>query len=277
MELQKGDILSLKIPTTSREPRLGKESKILTRVYRRLAEQGKNPGKVVLLVLREDQQRRVIGAFTENQGGSISFFPDYVELLDKQHLVKNGKIHTQSREFDHITLNRVIEKRGHATNAEAKHFLKHDPAKFADGVGLAWFTLTTTNTEKWNDLPKELTVDIAITEPLTEILSYLQESFRGAIELEFPSTPTPDRFGCIQFILVDKNTGPQMKFLKDVFETDFFTGVKDVSAAFSNGFLYQTSNDFGYDISIHSFNLEGQPRDDQFLIVSTSNLNNPGH
>jgi len=66
----------------------------------RLSEEKKNHGKTIPIFAVIENDYKIFGAFTLNSGGSVSFFPDF-------HNLDN---------FDHLTLNgNFIEKKGHLT------------------------------------------------------------------------------------------------------------------------------------------------------------------
>lgn len=103
----KHDMEPLIITITNMNPsshaRENRNTTVFNRVYSQLTERKMNPGKVIPLIIKINNDNRIFGAITLNSGGSVSFFPDFHRFQG----------------FDHLTLNSdFIFKKGHATRIE---------------------------------------------------------------------------------------------------------------------------------------------------------------
>ena len=88
---------SLKSKNPAREDR---KPTVYGRAIRKLTADGRHPGKLVQLYAEFNGDYKIFGIITLNTGGSISFFPDFYNLDN----------------FDHLTLNKdFIRKKGHLT------------------------------------------------------------------------------------------------------------------------------------------------------------------
>ncbi len=279
--VQSGNTLEFTLNTSyiSKNPiRENKKSEIFTKVFKILSDEGKNPGIINLILIKDQDDYRVLGAFTQNSGGSISFFPDFSDKLTTQYYALNEVKKTESaKAFDHITLNKDFNKRGHITNAEGKHFSKHDPISI-DPDHYSWLTITITNTSGLNDFSGSEKMKLpVIHHPVEKYVEIISKSLSGAFAVEFPVTPTNEQFGVLQISLLKK--GSQQlpdKFLKGVFHLDLFENVNITEDILSNNLLLETSNGFDYDIVISTFNLKGKPKDEILIVQSTLNIQNPG-
>ena len=96
--------LSIGNPFVTKVLRPERSSSLFARVYTRLSVDKLDPGKVAPLFTRIDGDHKLFGAFTFNAGGSASFFPDFYNLDN----------------FDHLTLSAdFITKKGHLTKIES--------------------------------------------------------------------------------------------------------------------------------------------------------------
>jgi hypothetical protein len=95
--------MSINNPYVTKTFRPDRKSTVFMRAFERLWREGKDPGIVVPIFLRIENDYKMFGAFSLNSGGSVSFFPDFYKLDN----------------FHHLTLNQnFIEKKGHATKVE---------------------------------------------------------------------------------------------------------------------------------------------------------------
>lgn len=259
--------------------RNNKESEILPRVFKVLSEEGKDPGVINLILIRDNEDYRVLGAFTQNKGGSISFFPDFSNKLTTQYYALNEVKKTETaKTFDHITLNKDFSKRAHSTNTDGKHFSKHDPISI-DPDHYSWLTITIIDTSGLNDFSGSEKVALPVKYHTPEqYIEIINKSLGGTFAVEFPTTPTSEYFGVLQISLLKKGTiSLPDKFLNGVFKLDIFEGVDTTENIISNNLLLETSNGFDYDIVISIFNLKGNPKDDILIVQSTLNIQNPGY
>ena len=276
-----GDILEFTINTkyTSKNPiRENKKSEIFPRVFKILSEEGKNPGIINLILIKDNEDYRVLGAFTQNTGGSISFFPDFSNKLTTQYYALNEVKKTETAKvFDHITLNKDFSKRAHITNIDGKHFSKHDPISI-DPDHYSWLTITITDISGLNDFSGSEKVALPVKYYTPEqYVEIINKSLSGTFAVEFPTTPMSEYFRVLQISLLKKGTlDLPDKFLDGVFKLDIFEGVNTTENILSNNLLLETSNGFDYNIVISVFNLKGKPKDDILIVQGTLNIQNPG-
>jgi hypothetical protein len=95
--------MSIENPYATRTLRADRKSTAFMRAFERLWKEGKDPGVLVPIFLRIEDDYKMFGIFSLNSGGSVSFFPDFYKLDN----------------FHHLTLNQnFIEKKGHMTKVE---------------------------------------------------------------------------------------------------------------------------------------------------------------
>lgn len=100
--------LSVENPFVTKNSRPSRKSSLFARVYARLIVNKLNPGKIIPIFTFIKEDYKSFGAFTLNGGGSFSFFPDFYNLDN----------------FDHLTLNTdFIHKKCHLTKIglDGKH------------------------------------------------------------------------------------------------------------------------------------------------------------
>lgn len=260
-----------------------KPSDIFNRVFRRYTRDKLNPGKVTLLNLLDGEDEYIVGAFTENTGGSISFFPDFSSALTKKYFEKKGvQITEEIQDFDHFTLNKDFGKRGHITNSEKKHSMQHDPVLLSNG-DYHWFTVLISDVSKLNTLSNKITITEDQDDSTSSTIDIVRNSIRGAIKNNFPYPPTENQFGCIQVLLIKKeqsiNNG--FAFCKGILEAGIFqdnvTNFISPEDVYSTNYFFPTLNNFGFNILILFFTLDGVPKDSATLVFGTNNINNPGY
>ena len=95
--------MSITNPYVSNRLRVDRKPTVFIRAFERLWKEGKDPGFLIPIFLRMEDDYRVFGVFSLNSGGSVSFFPDFYKLDN----------------FHHVTLNKdFIKKKGHLTKVE---------------------------------------------------------------------------------------------------------------------------------------------------------------
>lgn len=78
-------------------------STVFVRAYAQLTTRKKNPGQIIPVFTRIENDYQMFGIVTLNTGGSVSFFPDFYNLDN----------------FDHLTINAdFTRKKGHFTKVE---------------------------------------------------------------------------------------------------------------------------------------------------------------
>ncbi len=178
--------LITKLPRKNRKPTVYKRS------IRKLSEDKKHPGKILRVYTHINQDYKVFGAFTINTGGSISFFPDFYNLDN----------------FDHLTINKnFIKNKGHLTKVEptGKHRKAYsfEANKLpTDDYHLITFMMTDGNL-LMDSLPEIYYPDIEFeNEYEEEFLALLKDAIHtDAFMLDFPEE---EGFYCIQVLIIPK-------------------------------------------------------------------------
>jgi hypothetical protein len=92
--------LTINNPYATKILREDRKPTVFKRAMARLSDQGLNPGKIIPIFTYINGNYKIFGILTLNIGGSVSFFPDFYQLDN----------------FDHLTLStNFIEKKGHLT------------------------------------------------------------------------------------------------------------------------------------------------------------------
>jgi len=259
--------------------RYGKESHIFENVFKRLTRGGLHPGKIVLLLLDDNKNYRVVGAFSENIGGSLSFFPDFADKLTKKYTQKTEDGGSLEQPFNHVTLPKGIGRRGHFTGpGNKRHFGKHDIVPIEENL-YAWLTIAITDVSGLNDFQNKTRIDFQMKDGKNaeDYISAVNLGISGMIINKFPSRPMANNFGCIQIQLIKKGwkTIPETYFDGNL--KSKLCGNPDISpSVLSNSHVFITANELDYDLLIRFFNVRGKPVNDLLLIVSTFNLDNLG-
>ncbi len=95
--------ITLQSSLVTKNPRGDRVPTVFRRSILKLSEDKLHPGKVIRVYVHMNNDYKVFGIFTINTGGSISFFPDFYNLDN----------------FDHLTLNRdFINNKAHMTKVE---------------------------------------------------------------------------------------------------------------------------------------------------------------
>lgn len=185
--------ITLKSSLTTKVPRKEREPTVFRRSILKLSEDKKHPGKVIRVYVNIDNDYKVFGVFTINTGGSISFFPDFYNLDN----------------FDHLTLsNDFIKNNGHLTKvrSDGKHkkILHFQASKLAtDDYHIITFAM------KDSDLLMDSLSEV--TYPEIEFENEKEEEFLTLLKDAIHNDPImldfPDEEGCfcIQILAVPKN------------------------------------------------------------------------
>lgn len=184
--------ITLKSSHTTKVPRENRKPTVFKRSIRKLSEDKKHPGKIIRVYTYIDDDYKVFGVFTINTGGSISFFPDFYNLDN----------------FDHITLNKdFIEKKGHLTivkeNNKHKKLLNFEAVKLpTNDYHLVTFVMT------GGDLLMDSLQEVSY--PDIEFENDKEEEFLALLKDAIHTQPLmldfPDEKGfyCIQVLIIPK-------------------------------------------------------------------------
>ncbi len=177
---------------TTKSPREGREPTVFRRSIKKLSEDKKHPGKILRVYAHIENDFKVFGVFTINTGGSISFFPDFYNLDN----------------FDHLTLNKdFIKNKGHLTTVESNGVHKkaqHFEANKLPSNDYHLVTFAMTDGDLLMDsLPEIHYPDIEFeNDHEMEFLSLLKEAIHNdAFMLDFPDE---EGFYCIQILIIPK-------------------------------------------------------------------------
>src|SRR5688500_6266054 len=95
--------ITLKSSLVTKSPRDNRRPTVYKRSIKKLAEDKKHPGEILRVYVHINQDYKVFGVFTINTGGSISFFPDFYNLDN----------------FDHLTIDKdFINNKAHLTKVQ---------------------------------------------------------------------------------------------------------------------------------------------------------------
>lgn len=193
-----------------------KHPSVFNRVLRYLIKEGKEPGLIKVLILKHKSNFKVVGVFTINQRGSVSFFPDFSDLLQSTYShdgLSTDAEHLPLLNYDHLTIMRdLVKGSGHVTRVIQDKRRHHDKL---NAINLKsrlyhWFTITMNNPSMLNDLFQPIKFpEIEIKDKAQEeYLQMLNTSLTTGDLLfvtEFPSEVTEDEIGCIQIQLIPKD------------------------------------------------------------------------
>ncbi|MEY3304240.1 MAG: hypothetical protein ACK5RE_08920 [Pseudanabaena sp.] len=191
--------ITLQSSLVTKHPRKDREPTVFRRSILKLSENKLHPGKVIRVYVHIDDDYKVFGVFTINTGGSISFFPDFYNLDN----------------FDHLTLSKdFIKNKGHLTkikpNGKHKKAYHFEANKLLTG-GYHLITFAMNDGDLLMDsLPEVNYPDIEFdNENETEFLTLLEDALCHApMMLSFPEE---DGFYCIQILVL-----PKEKSINDV-------------------------------------------------------------
>lgn len=186
--------ISITNPVVTENPREDRVSSLSKRVFAQLAVRKRNPGKVVPIFVRIDADHKMFGALTLNSGGPVSFFPDF-------HNLDN---------FDHLTLSTdFISKGGHLTvvksDGDHSKFFNIEASLMVNG-DYHLITFGMTNGDLLMDVPQQFEippVSYATEEEREKYEAWIVASAHGAATLEFPAE---EGSYCIQIQVIAKGT-----------------------------------------------------------------------
>jgi hypothetical protein len=165
---------------------------VFARIFNRLALEKRNPGKVVPIFMRTNDDYKIFGAFTLNTGGSVSFFPDFYQLDN----------------FDHLTLNKdFIQKKGHLTKTESNGKRQKPINLEASLMGNGYYHLITfamIDDDLLMDAPTEVelpAISYTTEEERLKYYDWIENSAHGQCTLEFPGE---SGFYCVQILVSPK-------------------------------------------------------------------------
>jgi hypothetical protein len=182
------------------------ENSALIRPFRKILQDGKNPGKISYLFLKDHENHFILGGFSFTDNFLI-FFPGtndrrLVNFGEDQYLNQGKTFH-----IDHITLEKNLEK-FHFKVEETSEQIKFPnwKTKTIDKNTILWFTLKIQSPDKLEKCPKELR--ITLYEAMNEIkrrLSVIEDARKKAI---FPITqlkeePQKPFFWYLEFFVSD--------------------------------------------------------------------------
>lgn len=199
--------ITLKSSLVTKIPRENRKPTIYRRTLKKLTENKKHPGKIFRIYAHINDEFKTFGALTFNTGGSISFFPDFYNLDN----------------FDHLTLNKdFINKKGHLTKVELgkknKKSLHFEANKLPTG-DFHIITFMMLNGDLLMDsLPEVTYPEIEFDGDSDEFLKLLKDAIHTkAYMLDFPED---DGFYCIQIQAIPKgkdinNVSIEISMVKD--------------------------------------------------------------
>lgn len=173
--------------------RIDRRPTVFKRSILKLSNDKRHPGKIIRVYSHINGDYKVFGVVTINTGGSVSFFPDFYNLDN----------------FDHLTLNKdFIKNKGHLTKfgPEGKHkkFINFEANKAITG-DYHLITIGMNDDDLLIDsLPEVCYPEIEFeNEHEAEFLSLLEDAIRNdPIMLDFPEE---DGFFCIQMLAIPKS------------------------------------------------------------------------
>jgi hypothetical protein len=220
--------IDIKSKLVSKSPREDRKPSVFKRVLKKYVEDKLHPGKIIGLYVNLKEDYKLFGMITLNTGGSISFFPDFYQLDN----------------FDHLTL---AENNVHLTtfkkNGKHKKLYKiESDLKSNYDYHLVTFAMQD------GDLLMDLLPEISLPEIYyknkenIEIINVLQNSlFNDPIMLSFP-----DEEGChyIQILVVPK--GKNVNEISIVLGFEKLFGLTEPVNKIINAkkMIIQTDNDF---------------------------------
>lgn len=184
--------VTLQSTLTTKFPRENRKPTVYNRTIKKLSEDKRHPGKILRVYVKIKDDYKVFGAFTINTGGSISFFPDFYNLDN----------------FDHLTITKdFLKNKGHLTKVEPMSknkkvsFFEANKLKTND-YHLITFMMSDGDL-LMDSLPEVKFSDIEFEkESEDEFLALLKDALHtDAYMLDFPDE---EGFYCIQIQIVPK-------------------------------------------------------------------------
>jgi hypothetical protein len=186
--------LSIQNPFITKVTREDRRPTVFHRAFSKLFEEELHPGKIFPIFLKIEDDYKVFGALTLNTGGSVSFFPDFYNL----------------HEFDHLTLNRdFIEKKGHLTkvnldNNKHKKIAHLEASEMANGY-FHLITFFMKNGDLLMDSPSNIELPVIYYQSEEEKQKYIT-MIEDAVSIGHCILDFPDEPGlyCIQILVYPK-------------------------------------------------------------------------
>lgn len=166
------------------------ENSALVRPFRKILQDGKNPGKISFLFLKDYENHYVLGGFSYTEK-FIIFFPGTNDRrlvnVGPDNFLNEGKI----LHMDHITLEKNLEKYHYKVDEKSEQIkFPNQKTKKIDENTLLWFTLKIQSPEKLEKCPQELRITLYETiEEINRRLPLIDEARKKAI---FPITQLQD-------------------------------------------------------------------------------------
>ncbi|MFH1566199.1 MAG: hypothetical protein ABIB98_03320 [bacterium] len=236
--------ITLESSLVTKTPRKERVPTVFRRSVLKLSEDKLHPGKIIRVYIHIDNDYKVFGAFTINTGGSISFFPDFYNLDN----------------FDHLTLNKdFIKNKAHLTKVEpcGKHKKAYhlEANKLPSGdYHLITFAMKDGDL-LMDSLPEVHYPDIEFeNEHEAEFLTLLEDAIRhDPLMMDFPEE---DGFYCVQILIVPKGRAINDVSIALGFE-EIFLLEKPISKIINARKIeIKTPSDFDFSICIICFKLQ---------------------
>lgn len=182
------------------------ENSALVRPFRKVLQDGKDPGKISYLFLKDYENHYVLGGFSYTEK-FIIFFPGTNDRrlvnFGEENYLNEGKILL----IDHITLEKNLEKYHFKVDENSEQIkFPNQKTKKIDENTLLWFTLKIQLPDKLEKCPQELRITLYETlEEIKRRLPIIEEARKKAI---FPITqlqddPSKPFFWYVEFFVSD--------------------------------------------------------------------------
>jgi len=235
--------IKLQSSVVTKNPRPSRKPTVFKRSILKLSENKRHPGKVIRVYAHIDNDYKVFGVFTINTGGSISFFPDFYNLDN----------------FDHLTLNKdFIKNKAHLTKIipGGKHnkLINFEANKVSTG-DYHIITIGMNDGDLLMDsLPEIFYPEIEFeNEYESEFLSLLEDALRNdPIMLDFPKE---DGFYCIQILAIAKERNINNVNIVLGFEEIFSLDKPIEKIINAKKFKIETPQNFNFSICVICFKI----------------------
>ena len=175
-------------------PRPNRTPTIYIRTLKHLIALGRHPGRIIPVYLKILNDFKVLGAFTLNKNGSVSFFPDLAEL----------------DLFDHLTVDKnFISKGGHFTTLDSKNkhrkYMSFDITRLDSG-DYHIITFVIPNGDLLMDVPSSIDFPSVLVDDHreNEYMSILQEAIQNdTYIITFPENT--EGLYCVQILYVSNS------------------------------------------------------------------------
>lgn len=185
--------LSITNPFATKSLRVDRKPTVFNRALAKLSSDGMNPGKIIPIFIYIDDEYKMFGIITLNTGGTVSFFPDFYNLDN----------------FDHLTLGaNFIEKKGYLTKVKSntKHSkYLHLEASPLTGGYYHLITFAMEGGDLLMDAPPQIELPVIEYNSETKMEKFnawINDSISaGHCKLKFPNA---NGFYCIQMLVLPK-------------------------------------------------------------------------